>query len=302
MAFVQTNVNYATQYARELANAYPYLSYFGRLYGAENSMKYRPIMGKTVAIPSMTVSGAVAVNRDQITGAFNRNWNNEWQTVTLSMDREWSTIIDPMDIVQTNDVATIANVTRTFTELQKIPEMDAYAASKLAFAAITASQSDTTALTAANILTQWDTYLARLANARINRDRVIAYLTPDTYKLLKEAAGITRFIDAGTGIRNVDRNVGKLDGVTIVEVPADIMKTSFTFTEGWVAAEDAVQINMLFVDPMAIAAPVIYDVSMIGAPTAQSKGKYLYYERYYYDVFVLSNRTGGVYANIAAST
>ena len=301
MAFVQTNVNYATQYARELANAYPYLSYFGRLYGAENSTKYRPIMGKTVAIPSMTVSGAVAVNRDQITGTFNRNWNNEWQTVPLSMDREWSTIIDPMDIVQTNDVATIANVTRTFTELQKIPEMDAYAASKLASAAITASQSDTTALTSANILTQWDTYLAKLANARINRDRVIAYLTPDTYKLLKEAAGITRFIDAGTGIRNVDRNVGKLDGVTIVEVPADIMKTSFTFTEGWVAAENAVQINMLFVDPMAIAAPVIYDVSMIGAPTAQSKGKYLYYERYYYDVFVLSNRTGGVYANIAAS-
>lgn len=301
MAFVQTNVNYATQYARELANAYPYLSYFGRLYGGENSTKYRPVMGKTVAIPSMTVSGAVAANRDQITGTFNRNWNNEWQTVTLSMDREWSTIIDPMDIVQTNDVATIANVTRTFTELQKIPEMDAYAASKLASAAIMASQSDTTALTSANILTQWDTYLARLANARINRDRVIAYLTPDTYKLLKEAAGITRFIDAGTGIRNVDRNVGKLDGVTIVEVPADIMKTSFTFTEGWVAAEDAVQINMLFVDPMAIAAPVIYDVSMIGAPTAQSKGKYLYYERYYYDVFVLSNRTGGVYANIAAS-
>lgn len=300
MAFIQTNVNYATQYARELANAYPYLSYFGRVYGSDNSQRYRPVMGKTVAIPSMSVSGAHAVNRDQITGVFNRNWNNEWQTVTLSMDREWDTIIDPMDIVETNDVATIANVTRTFNELEKIPEMDAYAASRLASFALGAGNYDTTSLTSANILEQWDTYLANLANARINRDRVIAYMTPGTYKLLKQAAGITRFIDVGTGIRNVDRNVGKLDGVLIFEVPQDIMQTAFDFTEGWQATAGAKTINMLFVDPMAVCAPVVYDVSMIGAPTAQSKGKYLYYERYYYDVFALNQRRAGVFANLGA--
>lgn len=302
MAFVQTDVNYATQYARELANVYPYLSYFGDIYNGENSNRYRPVMGKTVAIPSVTVSGARAVNRNQITGTFNRNWNNEWQTVTMSMDREWDTIVDPMDIVETNDVATIANVTRTFTETQKIPEMDAYLVSTLATAATTATNVDNTTLTAENILATWDGYLAKLANARVNRDRVKAYMTPDTYKLLKEAAGITRFIDTGTGIRNVDRNVGKLDGVTIVEVPADLMKTAYNFTEGWAVGASAGQVNMLFIDPMAVVAPVVYDVSMLGAPTAQSKGKYVYYERYYYDVFLLDNRTAGVFANITPAT
>ena len=59
MAFVQANVNYATQYAQDLANAYPYLSHFGAIYGAANSAKYRPVMGKSVSIPSMTVSGAL---------------------------------------------------------------------------------------------------------------------------------------------------------------------------------------------------------------------------------------------------
>ena len=121
MAFVQANVNYAQQYARELANAYPYLSYFGDIYNAENASRYRPVMGKSVAIPSLTVSGAKAVDRDEIDGTFTRNWNNAWQVVTMSMDREWSTLIDPMDIVETNDVATIANVTRTFNEFQKVP-------------------------------------------------------------------------------------------------------------------------------------------------------------------------------------
>lgn len=297
MPFVQAPVNYAVEYSRELANAYPYLSYFGDLYGAQNSSKYRPVMGKTVAIPSLEVSGAKAVDRDQITGVFSRNWNNAWQTKELGMDREWDTLIDPLDMVETNEVATIANVTRSFNEQQKTPEMDAYAAATLATAAIANSTADTTALTSANILEKWDGYLAALADARINRDRVIAYIIPSVYKLLKEAAGITRFIDAGTGIRNVDRNVGKLDGVRIVEVPADLMKTAYVFTTGWVADANAKQINILFVDPDAIAAPVVYDTSMISAPNAQSKGKYLYYERYFYDVFVLNNRKAGVYIN-----
>ena len=297
MPFVQAPVNYAVEYSRELANAYPYLSYFGDLYGAQNSSKYRPVMGKTVAIPSLEVSGAKAVNRDQISGVFNRNWNNAWQTKELEMDREWDTLIDPLDMDETNEVATIANVTKTFVEQQKIPEMDAYAAATLATAAIANSTADTTALTSANILEKWDGYLAALADARINRDRVIAYIIPSVYKLLKEAAGITRFIDAGTGIRNVDRNVGKLDGVRIVEVPADLMKTAYVFTTGWVADANAKQINILFVDPDAIAAPVVYETSMVSAPTAQSKGKFLYYERYFYDVFVLNNRKAGVYIN-----
>lgn len=300
MAFVQADVNYATQYAQELANAYPYLSHFGAIYGGANSSKYRPVMGKTVAIPSMTVSGAVAADRDAITGAFSRNWNNAWQTVSCQQDREWSTLIDPLDIVETNDVATIANVTKSFNEQMKIPEMDAFCASTLATAAITANNKDTTALTSANILEKWDTYLAAMTNARVNRDRLIAYMTPAVYKLLKEAAGITRFVDTATGIRNVDRNVGKLDGVAIVEVPDDLMKTAYTFTEGWVPASGAGQINILFVDPEAVSAPVVYDTAMIGAPTAQSKGKYLYYERFYYGVFVLNNRKGGIYVNYTA--
>jgi len=179
-------------------------------------------------------------------------------------------------------------------------EMDAYIASTLASAAITGSRADTTALSSANILAQWDTYLAAMTEARFNRDRIVAYMTPATYKLLKEAAGITRFVDAATGMRNVDRNVGRLDGVTIVEVPADVMKTAFTFTEGWEAASGAKQINLLMVAPDAVAVPVVYDTAMISAPTADNKGKWIYYERYYYGAFILNQRTAGVYVNYTA--
>ena len=123
MAFVQTDVNYAAEYSQALAQAYPYLSYFAAIWASENSNRYRPGMGKTMYIPSVTTSGAVDVNRNQITGTFNRNWNNTWQAVELQMDREWNTLVDPMDIDETNGVATVANITRAFVELQKIPKI-----------------------------------------------------------------------------------------------------------------------------------------------------------------------------------
>lgn len=297
MAFVQTNVNYATQYSKALANAYPYLSHYGDIYGGEMAERYKPVSGKSVAIPTLTVSGARAVNRNKITGEFNRNFNNEWQIVTMTMDREWDTLIDPMDIIETNDVATIANVTKTFNETQKVPEMDAYMTMKLAAAATTDSET----LSSDSILGMWDNYLERLKNARVAIERVRCYMIPGAYKLLKQAAGISRFIDiSGGGERSVDRNIGGLDGVKIIEVPEDLMMSAYDFTEGWAASGSAKQINMIFVDPMAVAAPVVYETAMMSPPSAQSKGKYLYYERYFYDVFALDKRKNTILANVEA--
>lgn len=298
--FTMQPVNYAAQYAQALAQEYPYLSYFADIWNGRNANLYRPVNGKTVMIPSLTVSGDWAVNRDYITGQWQRNWNNEWQAVECKMDREWGTLVDPMDMVESNNIATIANVSRVFNEQQKVPAMDAYAASTLAGFAASFGGVDSTTLTSANILQQWDAALAYMASQRVNRDRLTAYMTPGTYTLLKQAAGITRFIDVGTGIRNIDRNVGGLDGVRIYTVPDDIMKTAFDFDNGWAPAAGAQTISMLLVDPDAVVAPIVYDVSMMSPPTAQSKGKYLYYERYFYDVFALRNRMAGFFAYMAA--
>ena len=302
MAFVQTNVNYAAEYSQALALAYPYLSYFGAIWASENSNRYRSGMGKTMYIPTITVSGAVDANRDQITGTFNRAWNNEWQAVELQMDREWSTLVDPMDMTETNDVANLANITRAFVELQKVPEMDAFLASKLASFASTYGGTSTESLTSSSILTEWDKAIAYMTNQRVNRDRVIAYMTTATYKLLKQATGMTRFIEVTNGIRDVDRNIARLDGITVIEVPEDMMKTAYTFTEGWaVNTASAAQINFMLVDPMAVAAPIKYETAMMSAPAAQNKGKYLYYERYYYGAFILNQRQAGVYAHLGSA-
>ena len=296
------NVNYAAEYSQALAQMYPYLSYFAALLAGNNSNRYKAGMGKTMYIPTVTVTGARDVNRNSIDGSFSRNWTNQWQAVELQMDREWDTLVDPMDIDETAGVAQIANITRAFVESQKIPEMDAFIASKLAGFASAFGGTSTTSLTSSSILTEWDKGIAYMVNQRVNRDRVIAFMTPETYKLLKQATGMTRFIEVTSGIRDVDRNIARLDGVRVIEVPDDMMKTAYTFTTGWaINTVSAQQINFLLVDPEAVAFPVKYETAMVSAPSAQSKGKYLYYERYYYGGFVLDQRQAGVYAHLGAS-
>ena len=121
--FNQAPVNYAQQYSQGLRNAYPYLSYFADLWNQGENQVFRPLRGDTVWIPNMSTSGARAANRNRIDGVFTRNWNIDWQAMKMTMDREWDTLVDPLDMVQSDDVATIANVTRTFNECQKIPKV-----------------------------------------------------------------------------------------------------------------------------------------------------------------------------------
>ena len=295
-------INYAKQYGQAIQSAYPYLSYYSDLWNQGESYRFRPLTGKTVMIPIMTTTGAQAANRNSIDGSFSRNFDIDWQACTLGMDREWSTLIDPLDTVETNDVATIANVTRVFNELQKVPEMDAYMSSKLAGFAAAHGGTSTQSLTSSTILTEWDAGLEYMTNQRVNRDRVRCKITPAAYKLLKQATGMTRFIEVTNGIRDVDRNIARLDGVLVEEVPADMMKTAYTFTTGWeIDTSTAQQINFLLYDPDAIAAPIVYDVSMLSPGSAQTKGKDIYYERYYYDVFQLAQRGAGVYAHLGAA-
>ena len=296
------SINYAVQYGRAIQTAYPYLSYYADLWNQGESYRFRLLNGKTVKIPIVTTSGARAVNRDSIDGSFSRNFDIDWQAMTLTMDREWDTLVDPMDVVETNEVATIANITCVFNELQKVPEQDAYMSMKLASFASAHGGTSTESLTSSTILAEWDKALEYMTNQRVNRDRVKCKITPAAYKLLKQATGMTRFIEVTNGIRDVDRNIARLDGVEIMEVPADMLKTAYTFTSGWaINTVTAQQINFLLYDPDAIAAPIVYDVSMMSPGSAQTKGKDIYYERYYYDVFQLAQRGAGVYAHLGSA-
>lgn len=295
-------INYAAQYARELAQAYPYALNFGALYATPNNGRYRMGEdGKTIYIPNLSTTGRVAADRDTIATA-TRNYDNAWEPKTLSNQRKWSTLVHPKDIDQTNEVASIANITQVFNEEQKFPEMDAYCVSTLYKLWCEQNhEADTTALTAANVLAVFDALMLNMDNARVPANGRILYCTNEVKTLLKQASGLSRSFDVQSKKSAIDRTVSRIEEVEIIGVPATLMKTAYTFTAGWAVAEGAAQINMMLVHPSAVITPVSYQFSQLDPPSAVTEGKYIYYEESFEDVFILNKKSDALQFNITAA-
>lgn len=309
-----TSLNYAVQYSRALANAFPYSLYYGALYATPNNGRYRFVDAKTIKIPRITTTGRVAASRDTIATAA-RNYDNSWETKTLTNQRKWSTLVHPMDVEQTNLVTTIANITQNFNEFQKFPEMDAYTISKI-YADWTTSVSAegytgktavTTVPSTTNVLSLFDTMMLAMDNARVPVTGRILYVTNEIKSMLKNAQidannTLGRQINVETGPNGIDRRINRLDEVQIVGVPAELMKTAYNFTSGWAPATGAKQIRMMLIHPLAVITPVSYAFAQLEPPSALSEGKWVYYEESFEDVFILNNHADAIQFNVEGTT
>lgn len=267
---------------------------FTDLWNNPSNSQVKFVGAKTVHIPSLTTTGAVDHNRDALSG-FTRNVDDSYQTKTLSHDRKWSTLIDPMDMDETNQAVTIANITDTFNRFSKIPELDSYMISKIYSEAVRLGNTvDATVITVDNVLQKFDDFMQAMDDAEVPDNGRILYVTPAIHNLVKNSSRITRFQDVQDPTSGVNRTVLSLDGVKLIVVPANRMKSAYDFTTGAVSAVGAKQVQMLLVHPSVLLAPMKYDYVDISAPSAQSEGKYLYFERFYCDVFAFDNRAGGI--------
>lgn len=293
-----TALNYATQYAQALAQAYPYVLHFAALRSTENDARYKWTGANTIQIPSLTTTGRVDADRDTI-GVATRNYNNAWEPKTLQNHRKWSTLAHPMDIDETNQAASIQNITQVFNEEQKFPEMDAYLISKIyADWAAGGGTADTTAVTVDNVLPLFDGYMTAMDEKNVPGTGRILYVTPAINTLIKNAKELSRFIQNGDDA--VKRAIRSLDEVRIEWVPSALMKTVYDFTEGWKPGAGAKQIHMALIHPSAVITPEKYVFAQLDPPSAGSEGKYVYFEESYDDVFVLNKRLEAVMFNTEA--
>lgn len=296
-------VNYAEQYSKALAQAFPYVLYFGDLYNSPNNSKYKVVDAKTIKIPVLTTKGRKDVDRDTI-GTFSRNHDNSWETKTLTNLRYWDTLVHPLDVNQSNMVMSIQNATKVYNEEQKFPEMDAYCVSKIFDLANTLDATtcvdSTTVLDTTNVLTTFDKYMKEMDDERVPQTGRILYVTPEVYTLIKQAKEVVRNVNIDNNSTILNRNVSRIDEVKIVKVPSSLMQTVFDFSNGWVKGGSAKAIHMLLIHPIAVITPVVYSFAGMEAPSALSRGKYLYYEESAEDVFILEKRKHAIKFNISA--
>lgn len=251
-------------------------------------------------MPRLTLSGYKDHTR---TIGFNTGTvSNDWEPNKLSHDRDIEFWFDPMDIDETNLVLEAANITNTFEEEQAIPEKDSYRFSKLHAELTTYSGNiDTTVVSAAIFLEQFDEFMAKMDEAGVPEEGRILYVTPSMNKIVKSAQGIERSITVTTP-NSINRKVHSLDDVAIKMVPAARMKTKFDFTEGCVADSTAKQINFILIHPSCVVCRDKYDYIRWYTPGHDSRvgDGYLYQNRSYGDLFLLERKVAGAAMNVEA--
>ena len=209
-----------------------------------------------------------------------------------------------MDVDETNLVTSLANIQATFEREHAIPESDAYRFSKLFAEYVTLDgEVDTTTLTTANFLTWFDAQMAAMDDDGVPEEGRVLYLTPTLNMIAKEAQGITRMLTIGPGANAINRKVYSLDDVEMVKVPSARFKTQYDFTEDFTPVTGAGQISAILLHPSAVVAREKYDYIKLFAPGSDSRvgSSYLYQNRKYQDLFVLSQKVPGIKINATVS-
>ena len=293
-------INYVTNFGNVLRELYGQDLVSDALFHSNEDI--RIVNGKYLKIPNMTVSGYKDHTRG---GDFNAGtYGNDFQLVQLDHDRDIEFAVDPMDIDETNQILSLANIQKRFEKTQAIPELDCYTFSKLYSEAVRAGlTASTTAPTTANVLGMLDDDMVAMADAGVPLDRVILYCTPAFKKLLKNAQGIERTLNVSGG-NSIDRRVHTLDDIKMIkEVPSARFKTAYNFTDGYAAATGAKQINYILVDPEAQVSRVKYAYIHLFGPGSDSRtaDRYLYQNRRYNGTFAIDELiTNGCRINVAS--
>lgn len=271
-------LEYATIFSNVLRELYGQELTCDDLYHSNSDIQI--VNGKDIKIPKLSVSGYKDHTRG---GSFNSGtYSNGYETKTLDHDRDIEFTVDPLDVDETNLVVTVSNIQNRFEKTQAIPELDSYTYSKIYTEAKRVNAKiKTTALTSANVLSDFDDNLEAFAEAGVPLDRVILYATPSYKKLLKNAEGIQRTLEVSSS-SGIDRRVRSLDDINkIVEVPSARMKSLFDFTDGCKADSTAKQIDYILIYPEAQVSRVKYAYIKMFTPGTDSRtaDNYMYQNR-----------------------
>lgn len=294
-------INYAQAYEQALQKRYSEngLLFTQKLWNSASNALLKFVGAKEVKVPKLLVtSGRKDRARRTITD-IEANYSNDWETYKLENERYWSTLVDPLDIDETNYVVSIANITKVFNDTEKVPEMDKYMVSKL-YARKTALDSENKqikklTLTEENFLATFDALMEQMDEAGVPaKDRTL-FVTPAVARIIKNIKQFGRTVNVHGQGGTIDRSIGRLDDVTIEpSIPSDRMKTAYNFTNGAKADGSAKQIQMFLIHIPCMAAPQKYSFAGIDQPSAATSGNYLYYEQSYDDVLLFAAKHEGL--------
>lgn len=270
---------------------------------------------KTFHFTQMKTSGYKSHSRN---GGWNKGtFAQENVPYTVSHDRDIEFLVDKADVEETNQTASIKNISETFHKTQQVPEMDAYFFSKVATEAQKLERYHSS--TASSSYTKENVYgkLKAMLNAGklrryVAKGALIAYVSSTIMDLLEKSTDFTRKIEMtqiAEGGLGIESRITDIDGVTLIEVIDDErFYDKFDFTDGFEpVASTSHKINVLIASPLTVkTVPKISSIYYF-APGSHTEGDgYLYQDRSLSDTFIFpngkDNKIDSIYVDVDTET
>jgi len=281
------SIENATRYSNELDKMFAQKSATG--FFADNALAAKFVGAKTVIIPDVDFQGLADYDRD--TGFTKGAITVSNTSYTMAMDRARSLQIDREDMDETGVANLAGKILGEYVRTKVVPECDAYVLSKLGGLAVTRSN------TVDGDVNKPFEALCSLINevqAAVGYDEeLVAFVDGYMFAALQNSDEISKMISVSDFKQgDVSLKVKSINGVAIIPVVSERMKTAYTFgANGFIPAEKSREIYML-VTPKSAAHLVKKTENMrIFTPEQNiDADAYKFDYRIYYDVFV--NKSG----------
>src|SRR5690554_773411 len=253
---------------------------------------------KTFHVPTLSVTGYQDHSRN---GGWNRgSVATEYEPYTLQFDRDVEFFVDQMDVDESNQAASAANITRVFIEEQAGPEVDAYRFGKMAQHAISQGLVTEEDVDATNVYQRLKADILKVR--KYGPSNLIAYISSEAMDALERSNEFQRVINVQNQGTAIETRVTSLDGVRLVEVwDMARFNTQHDFTEGFVP--EGQDINWVIVYRGAVVAVTKINSIYLFAPGQHTQGDgYLYQNRMYHDLFVMKNKADGIVLSMKADS
>lgn len=195
--------------------------------------------GNEVKIPTISTQGLGDYDRDEgfVRGAVTLTY----ETYKMTQDRGRTFSLDAMDVDESNFVVNAGSVMGVFQDEHVIPEIDSYRYSKI-FAISKAGGRVTEGYTPvkATILEKLKADIQAIRNKVSRGVELVITMSPITVGILSDALENSRRIDiANFKQGSINLTVKVFDGLPIIEVPSDRLKTLYKKQDGKTVGQEA---------------------------------------------------------------
>lgn len=290
------SIETAVKYSEELDKVFAQKSATG--FFADNALAAKFVGAKTVIIPDVDFQGLADYDRD--TGFTRGAITVSNSSYTMSMDRARSLQIDREDMDESGIASLAGKILGEYVRTKVVPECDAYVLSKLS--GLAASRAN---LIEGDVTAPYEAF-CKLVNEVQSvagyDEELVAFIDSAMYAAFQNSPEISRMITVSDFAQgDIDLKVRSINGVALIPVVSERMKTSYTFSPdgigGFKPGENARETYMLVCPKKG--AHLVKKTEQLRIFTPEQNidaDAYKFDYRIYYDVFVQKSGLDAVWA------